>query len=80
MNLQHDNDIHRPWAGIISCHNKHGWFPAASFVDSRGECGVSKEIIATDIGYIKNEIRIIKGSFSIIFLFCKVITLYFMND
>lgn len=55
MNLQ------RPWAGIISCHTNLGWYPAASFVDSRGECGFNRTIIGTDIGNIKNEIKLIKG-------------------
>ncbi|XP_068631440.1 serine protease nudel [Battus philenor] len=50
----------RLWAGIISCHTSHGWYPAASFVDNRGECGVGNKIISTDIGNIKNEIKLIK--------------------
>ncbi|CAK1598802.1 unnamed protein product [Parnassius mnemosyne] len=55
----------RPWAGIISCHTNLGWYPAASFVDSRGECGISNKIISTDIGNIKNEMKILKGSSNI---------------
>ncbi|CAG4993032.1 unnamed protein product [Parnassius apollo] len=50
----------RPWAGIISCHTNLGWYPAASFVDSRGECGISNRIISTDIGNIKNEMKFLK--------------------
>ncbi|XP_053603895.1 serine protease nudel isoform X2 [Plodia interpunctella] len=48
---------HRLWAGIISCHNQDGWYPAASFVDSRGECGVGDHIVATEIVHLRSSIR-----------------------
>ncbi|KPJ19500.1 Serine protease nudel [Papilio machaon] len=54
--------LQRPWSGIISCHTNLGWYPAASFVDSRGECGLDNTIIGTDIGNIKNEIKLIKDT------------------
>ncbi|KAJ0178781.1 hypothetical protein K1T71_005556 [Dendrolimus kikuchii] len=47
----------REWAGIISCHNNHGWNPVASFVDSRGECGLENHIIATDIENLKHDLK-----------------------
>ncbi|KAJ8733246.1 hypothetical protein PYW08_001544 [Mythimna loreyi] len=48
---------HGHWAGIISCHTEQGWYPAASFVDGRGECGLRDVINATDIENLKNEIK-----------------------
>ncbi|XP_034829653.1 serine protease nudel [Maniola hyperantus] len=43
------------WNGIISCHTKQGWYPAASFVEKRIDCG--NRIIGTDIGNLKHEIK-----------------------
>ncbi|XP_059046036.1 serine protease nudel [Achroia grisella] len=48
---------HQQWAGIISCHTEQGWYPAASFVDSRGECGLEQYINASAIENIKSEIK-----------------------
>ncbi|XP_031768361.2 serine protease nudel [Galleria mellonella] len=48
---------HQQWAGIISCHTEQGWYPAASFVDSRGECGLGEHINANSIENIKAEIK-----------------------
>lgn len=45
------------WAGIISCHNDEGWYPAATFVDGRGECGLQDHINATAIDHLKHEIH-----------------------
>ncbi|CAH0702950.1 unnamed protein product [Spodoptera exigua] len=45
------------WAGIISCHTDHGWYPAATFVDGRGECGLKDHINATDLDHLKHEIH-----------------------
>ncbi|XP_022825426.1 serine protease nudel isoform X1 [Spodoptera litura] len=45
------------WAGIISCHTDQGWYPAATFVDGRGECGLQDHINATDINHLKHEIH-----------------------
>lgn len=56
----------RNWAGLISCHNEQGWYPAASFVDSRGECGLSSIIIATGIDNLKPELRYFSGKFAVI--------------
>ncbi|KAM3967355.1 serine protease nudel [Aphomia sociella] len=48
---------HQQWAGIISCHTEQGWYPAASFVDSRGECGLEGHIIGNDIENLKSDIK-----------------------
>ncbi|XP_060801901.1 serine protease nudel [Amyelois transitella] len=48
---------HRPWSGIISCHDENGWHPVASFVDSRGECGAGNQIVATEIVHLRSIIR-----------------------
>ncbi|XP_063824168.1 serine protease nudel [Ostrinia nubilalis] len=45
------------WAGIISCHSERGWYPAATFVDIRGECGLQDRIIGTGIEDLKIEIQ-----------------------
>ncbi|XP_038220089.1 serine protease nudel [Zerene cesonia] len=50
------------WAGIISCHTKLGWYPAATFVTSRGECNVGNRIIATEIGNLKHQIKLFKDT------------------
>ncbi|KAL4707926.1 hypothetical protein ACJJTC_013717 [Scirpophaga incertulas] len=47
----------REWSGLISCHTEQGWYPVASFVDSRGECGFTSHIIGTEIENLKLEIR-----------------------
>ncbi|XP_075971716.1 serine protease nudel [Anticarsia gemmatalis] len=52
-----DITSNRHWAGVISCHTDKGWFPAATFIDSRGECGLGDHIKATEIENLKNEIR-----------------------
>ncbi|XP_050343182.1 serine protease nudel [Nymphalis io] len=45
------------WVGIISCHTKQGWYPAASFIINKEECSSSDRIIGTDIGNLKHEIK-----------------------
>ncbi|CAK1546026.1 unnamed protein product [Leptosia nina] len=52
-----DFSVERPWAGIISCHTKQGWYPAASFIEPRGECNIGNRIIATEIGNLKHQIK-----------------------
>ncbi|CAH2232285.1 jg25452 [Pararge aegeria aegeria] len=42
------------WSGIISCHTKQGWYPAASFIQ-HNDC--SNRIVGTDIGNLKHEIK-----------------------
>lgn len=54
----------RHWAGIISCHTDEGWFPAASFVDSRGECDLGDHINATDIENLKFEISHVNSKYA----------------
>nr|XP_021187246.2 serine protease nudel [Helicoverpa armigera] len=49
--------LHRHWAGIVSCHTNQGWYPAATFVDGRGECGLGDHINATNIENLKSEIK-----------------------
>ncbi|KAI5644482.1 trypsin domain-containing protein [Phthorimaea operculella] len=51
------NHVKRMWAGVISCHTEQGWYPAATFEDSRGECGVGNRIVASPIGSYKNSIK-----------------------
>lgn len=57
------NDVRSgiPWAGLVSCHNDQGWHPVASFVDSRGECGIGETIVATDIENLRQELRYYSG-------------------
>ncbi|CAB3237996.1 unnamed protein product [Arctia plantaginis] len=64
----------RHWAGIISCHTDEGWFPAASFVDSRGECGMGDHINAIDIENLKYEISHVNNSKGIPYLVTKSLT------
>ncbi|RVE44830.1 hypothetical protein evm_010543 [Chilo suppressalis] len=47
----------REWSGIISCHTEQGWYPSATFVDSRGECGSINHITGTNIENLKLEIK-----------------------
>ncbi|XP_045493771.1 serine protease nudel isoform X2 [Colias croceus] len=54
--------VETKWAGIISCHSKQGWYPAATFVTSRGECNVGNRIIATEIGNLKHQIKFYKDT------------------
>ncbi|XP_072940091.1 serine protease ndl [Epargyreus clarus] len=49
--------VKREWFGIISCHSVNGWYPAASFMDDRGECGIGDRINGTGIGNIKSEMK-----------------------
>lgn len=53
----------RQWSGVISCHSEQGWYPAATFVDSRGECGLEDKILANDIQYLRKELRFTIGEF-----------------
>ncbi|XP_030025581.2 serine protease nudel [Manduca sexta] len=55
---------HREWPGIICCHSEQGWHPVASFIDSRGECGLGNLILATEIENLKNRIKQSSGHFS----------------
>ncbi|XP_064071521.1 serine protease nudel isoform X2 [Vanessa tameamea] len=50
------------WAGIISCHTKQGWYPAASFIINKENCSSSDRIIGTDIGNLKHEIKYYEDS------------------
>lgn len=56
-NLQPGIVSSQQWAGIISCHTEQGWYPSATFVDIRGECGLSDRIIGTGIENLKLEIK-----------------------
>lgn len=56
-------ETNRAWAGIISCLTEQGWYPVASFVDSRGECGIDDKIIGTEIGGLRNEMKIYMGEY-----------------
>ncbi|CAH0605816.1 unnamed protein product [Chrysodeixis includens] len=47
----------RHWAGVVNCHTEHGWHPAATFVDGRGECDFGDQINGTDVEYLKNEMK-----------------------
>ncbi|CAG9795280.1 unnamed protein product [Diatraea saccharalis] len=47
----------REWSGIVSCHTEQGWYPSASFIDNRGECGSFNHIIGTNIENLKLEIK-----------------------
>ncbi|XP_050664597.1 serine protease nudel [Leptidea sinapis] len=54
---QYGLPVERQWAGIISCHTKQGWFPAASFIENKGECHMNSLLIATEIANLKHEIK-----------------------
>ncbi|XP_048007438.1 serine protease nudel [Leguminivora glycinivorella] len=50
--------VRRQWAGLISCHSEHGWQPAATFVDDRGECGLGDRILASDLQNLRHELKV----------------------
>ncbi|XP_032513112.2 serine protease nudel [Danaus plexippus] len=57
VNSSYCNFEDAKWAGIISCHNKRGWYPAASFVKDMGICKNTDGINGTDIGNLKIDIK-----------------------
>ncbi|XP_045490319.1 serine protease nudel isoform X3 [Pieris rapae] len=49
--------VKRPWAGIITCHTKQGWYPAATFIEPGGECNIGNLLTGTEIENLKYQIK-----------------------
>lgn len=69
LDLQNGYPVERPWAGVISCHTKDGWYPAATFLEPRGECNMGNRLFATEIGNLKYTLKYMKGIMLLLFFF-----------
>ncbi|CAG9133134.1 unnamed protein product [Plutella xylostella] len=56
-----DMKSRRSWSGIVSCHSARGWAPAASFVETGGECGFGDSIVGVDVDNLRSEIKHASG-------------------